>query len=171
MVRGDRDAIRWTHMANKKTMEEARKEARERLVQASQDRATRERLAINDAAAIVRARTRCDEVGQWHTNRLADLAAEADRKRLEHDKEGAAAVGRMRDRGETVAMIALLAGITEGEVRKYIRLAKALLPSEPELTTDALGGDSAAADVVMSGLDDIAVPQDIAHEGAERESA
>ncbi|SIK93727.1 hypothetical protein [Mycobacteroides abscessus] len=157
-------------MANKKTMEEARKEARERLVQASQDRATRERLAINDAAALVRARTRCDEVAQWHANRLTDLAAEADRKRLDHDKEAAAAVGRLRARGETVAMIALLAGITEGEVRKYIRLAKTL-QDQLESTLDALPEAAAPAAGELTSADEIAPSGLSAHDGAVRESA
>ncbi|MDO3101095.1 hypothetical protein P5V93_23540 [Mycobacteroides abscessus subsp. abscessus] len=157
-------------MANKKTMEEARREARERLVQASQDRATRERLAINDAAALVRARTRCDEVAQWHASRLTDLAAEADRKRLDHDKEAAAAVGRLRARGETVAMIALLAGITEGEVRKYIRLAKTL-QDQLESTLDALPEAAAPAAGELTSADEIAPSGLGVHDGAVRESA
>lgn len=164
-------ALRWSCMANKKTMEEARKEARERLVQASQDRATRERLAIDDAAAIVRARTRADEVAQWHAHRLTDLAAEADRKRLDHDKDAAAAVGRLRARGETVAMIALLAGITEGEVRKYIRLQAKTLQDQLESAPDALPEDAARATDELTSASEIAPPGLGAHDGAVRESA
>lgn len=157
-------------MANKKTMEEARREARERLTQASQDRATRERLAIDDAAAIVRARTRCDEVAQWHANRLTDLAAEADRKRLDHDKDAAGAVGRLRNRGEPVSMIALLAGITEGEVRKYIRLAKTL-QDQAESAPDALRDGAVPVEEQLPPANEIAQPGIGAHDGAVRESA
>lgn len=55
-------ALRSGHMANKRTLEQARKEARARLLDVQQKEAERERLAVEDAAAVVRARTRREDV-------------------------------------------------------------------------------------------------------------
>ncbi|GAB5011130.1 hypothetical protein MAHJHV63_38680 [Mycobacterium avium subsp. hominissuis] len=46
---------------------------------------------------------------------------EADCKRAEHDKTTAAAVARMRPRGDSIKTIALLADVPESQVRKDIR--------------------------------------------------
>lgn len=108
-------------MANKRTLEQARKDARARLVEAQHKEAERERLAVEDAAAVVRARTRRAEVDAWEAKQIAAAAVEADRKRVEHDKTAIDAVQRLRARGETVKTIAMLCGLTESEIRKYAR--------------------------------------------------
>jgi hypothetical protein len=106
-------------MANKRTLEQARKEAQARLVEAQHKEAERERLAVEDAAAVVRARTRRAEVDAWEAKQIAAVAVEADRKRVEHEKTAIDAVQRLRARGETVKTIAMLCGLTESEIRKY----------------------------------------------------
>lgn len=119
-------------MANKRTLEQARKEARARLVEAQQKEAERERQAIEDAAVIVRARTRRADVDSWETKQIAAVAVEADRKRVEHEKTAVDAVQRMRGRGETVKTIALLSGLTEAEIRKLTRRAARSQPAPIE---------------------------------------
>ncbi|SKS73489.1 Uncharacterised protein [Mycobacteroides abscessus subsp. bolletii] len=110
-------------MANKRTMEQARKEARARLVREQQDKAERDRKSVDDAARIVLARTRAEEVDEWQAKQVAAVAVEADRKRREHQDSARLAVERMRERGDTIKSIATLAGVSEGEIRKLSRLA------------------------------------------------
>jgi hypothetical protein len=114
-------SLRWADMANRKTLEQARRQARERLAKAQQERAEREGRSVDDAAEVMRARTRVGEVDEWEVERSATVAVEADRKRAEHHKTAAAAVGRMRARGDSIQTIALLADIPESQVRKYLR--------------------------------------------------
>lgn len=143
-------ALRSGHMANKRTLEQARKEARARLLEVQQKEAERERLAVEDAAAVVRARTRRSDVDGWEARQVAAVAVEADRKRIEHERTAIDAVQRMRGRGETVKTIALLCGVSETEVRKYVRAAAKAGPMpaaaiEPgALGVDGVAGDAAA---------------------------
>lgn len=151
-------ALRSGHMANKRTLEQARKEARARLLEVQQKEAERERLAVEDAAAVVRARTRRADVDGWQARQIAAVGVEADRKRIEHERTAIEAVQRMRGRGETVKTIALLCGVTETEVRKYVRAAAKPGPSPAAIepgalgVDDAEGGDGAAAPVDAIGV-------------------
>ncbi|WP_136623299.1 hypothetical protein [Mycobacterium attenuatum] len=108
-------------MTNRKTLEQARRQARERLAKAQQERAEREGKSVDDAAEVMRARTRVGEVDEWESERVGAVAVEADRKRAEHHKTAAAAVARMRARGDSIKTIALLADMSESQVRKYLR--------------------------------------------------
>lgn len=152
-------ALRSGGMANKRTLEQARKEARARLVEAQQKEAERERQAIEDAAVIVRARTRRADVDSWETKQIAAVAVEADRKRVEHEKTAIDAVQRMRGRGETVKRIALLCGLTETEIRKYARQAAR---SEPASTED--GEPRALAEVAAESAPQAQEAVDAMHE-------
>ncbi|WP_396911612.1 hypothetical protein [Mycolicibacterium sp.] len=145
-------ALRSGCMANKRTLEQARKEARARLVEAQQKEAERERLAIEDAAVIVRARTRRADVDSWEAKQIAAVAVEADRKRVEHDKTAIEAVQRMRERGESVKTIALLCGLTETEIRKYARQA-AKPPAAPAEGGDRRALDESAAERAQDRVD------------------
>ena len=51
------------------------------------------------------------------------VRAEANRKRVDHRAEAAAAIARMQQRGETLAMIAELTGASVGEIRALLRHA------------------------------------------------
>jgi hypothetical protein len=129
-------SLRWADMANRKTLEQARRQARERLAKAQQERAEREGRSVDDAAEVMRARTRVGEVDEWEVERSAAVAVEADRKRAEHHKTAVAAVARMRARGDSIQTIALLADIPESQVRKYLR-ADATSGREEEAATGA----------------------------------
>jgi len=129
-------SLRWADMANRKTLEQARRQARERLAKAQQERAEREGRSVDDAAEVMRARTRVGEVDEWEAERIGAVALEADRKRAEHHKAAAAAVARMRARGDSIQTIALLADIPESQVRKYLR-AGATSRREEEAGADA----------------------------------
>jgi hypothetical protein len=147
-------------MANKRTLEQARKEARARLVEAQQKEAERERQAVEDAAAVVRARTRRADVDSWEAKQVAAVAVEADRKRVEHEKTAIDAVQRMRARGKTVKTIAMLCGLTETEIRKYMRLAAKPDPAPPTDVDErrALAESAHAAAPTEAGAVDEARP-------------
>lgn len=138
-------------MANKRTMEQARKEARARLVREQQDKAERDRKSVDDAARIVLARTRAEEVDEWQAKQVAAVAIEADRKRREHQDSARLAVERMRERGDTIKAIAALAGVSEGEIRKLTRLA----PIENRVAPTSDG-------VVVGDIEPIGIQEDTA---------
>jgi DNA-directed RNA polymerase specialized sigma24 family protein len=71
-------------------------------------------------------------VDDWQAERVAQIGLDADRRRDEHRSEGAAAIARIKGRGESIASIAALANISESEVRSYLKAA-----------TQALGGEQA----------------------------
>ncbi len=54
--------------------------------------------------------------------RIAQIHAEAGRRRDEQRQAAAAAVARMHERGEKIDAIAALAETTESEVRGYLKL-------------------------------------------------
>lgn len=154
-------ALRSGHMANKRTLEQARKEARARLLEVQQKEAERERLAVEDAAAVVRARTRREDVDGWEARQLAAVAVEADRKRVEHERTAIDAVQRMRGRGETVKTIALLCGVSETEVRKYVRAAAKAGPTPAAIKPGALGAaDTDGVGPVFDGVAATPAPND-----------
>jgi hypothetical protein len=93
--------------------------------EAQAERARRERDNVEDTATFVVARARVAGVDEWEAERVAQVGAEAARRRDEHRLAGAAAVARIRGRGESVSEIAALAQTTETEVRAYLKLAGA----------------------------------------------
>src|SRR5258705_464010 len=97
---------------------EARRRVREAQARANEARAQRERANVDDAATLVVAVGKVGEVDAWETERLAQardqVRAEANRKRVDHRTEAAAAIARMQQRGETLAMIAELTGAGVG---------------------------------------------------------
>lgn len=54
---------------------------------------------------------------------MAQIGLEADRRREEHRGDAAAALARIRGRGESIAALAQLANISEGEMRSYLTSA------------------------------------------------
>jgi hypothetical protein len=126
---------------------EARKAVRGVRTKAQAERARRERDNVEDTATFVVARARVAGVDEWEAERVAQVAAEAARRRDEHRLAGAAAVARIRGRGESVSEIAALAQTTETEVRAYLKLAGAAgtAVSAPTGAAQALGGGAADA--------------------------
>src|SRR6185312_10107459 len=106
---------------------EARRRVREAQARANEARAQRERANVDDAATLVVAVGKVSEVDAWETERLAQardqVRAEANRKRVDHLAEAAAAIARMQQRGETLATIAELTGASVGEIRALLRHA------------------------------------------------
>ncbi|MGH3555999.1 MAG: hypothetical protein ACRDTK_00490 [Mycobacterium sp.] len=108
---------------NSKTM--ARKKVREAQQKVRDERELRERANIEDMATFLVSRTRLTGVDEWEADRVAQVSAEAARRRDEHRAAAAAAVARIRARGETITAIARLAETTVSDVRAYLKLATA----------------------------------------------
>jgi hypothetical protein len=140
-------------MANINSKNAARKKVREAQARANEARQERERLNVDDAASLLVELGRLAGVVEWEQGRFAEIHAEGERRRHEHRQEGAAAVSRMLDRGETVAAIAELAGVKVSEVRAVLKTAG----GQPVALPDALGAASAAAEQSV-----VAVPGDAA---------
>ena len=122
-------------MANINSKNAARKKVREAQARANEARQERERLNVDDAASFLVELGRLVAVDEWEQGRVAEIHAEGERRRHEHRQEGAAAVARMVERGETVAAIAELAGVKVSEVRAVLKTSVA----QPGAASDALG--------------------------------
>ncbi|HWT47093.1 MAG TPA: hypothetical protein VN255_00420 [Mycobacterium sp.] len=124
---------------NSKTM--ARKKVREAQQKVRDERELRERANIEDMATFLVSRTRLAGVDQWEADRVAQVSAEASRRREEHRAAAAVAVARIRARGESIAAIARLAETTVSDVRTYVKLAAArgVQSAIVESASEALG--------------------------------
>ena len=126
---------------------EARRRVREAQARANEARAQREKANVDDAATLVVAVGKVSEVDAWETERLAQardqVRAEANRKRVDHRAEAAAAIARMQQRGETLATIAELTGASVGEIRALLRHA----PEAEKPTAGATSGALGAAEL------------------------
>ena len=112
-------------MGSIQSKSQARKMVREAQARANEERAQRDRANVDDMATFLVARTRLAGVDEWQAERVAQIGLDADRRRDEHRTEGAAAIGRIKARGESIASIAALANISESEVRSYLKAASA----------------------------------------------
>ena len=141
---------------------EARRRVREAQARANEARAQREKANVDDAATLVVAVGKVGEVDAWETERLAQardqVRAEANRKRVDHRAEAAAAIARMQQRGETLATIAELTGASVGEIRALLRHAPKAEKPTAGATSGALGAagldageDQAAKPAVTAG--------------------
>lgn len=114
-------------MAGNTSKVEARRRAREALARMNEARAQRERANVDDAATFMVAVAKATEVDAWESERLAvvreHVRAEASRRRANCGAEAGVAVGRMQQRGETLATIAELVGLGIGEIRAMLRYA------------------------------------------------
>jgi len=133
-------------MANINSKTEARKKVREAQAKANEARLERERHNVDDAASFLVELGRLAAVDEWEQGRVVEIRAEGERRRHEHRQQGAAAVSRMLDRGETLTAIAELAGVKVSEVRAVLKSAGA----QPVAAPDAIGATTAAADAPQS---------------------
>jgi hypothetical protein len=140
-------------MANINSKNEARKKVREAQARANEARQEREWLNVDDAASFLVELGRLAAVDEWEQGRVAEIRAEGELRRHEHRQEGAAAVSRMLDRGETLTAIAELAGVKVSEVRAVLKSAGA----QPVAAPDALGAPSAASDAPQTAPEGAAV--------------
>ena len=124
---GARVAFYGAGMAGNTPKVEARRRAREALARMNEARAQRERANVDDAATFMVAVGKVTEVDAWESERLAvvreHVRAEASRRRANCGAEAGVAVARLRQRGETLATIARLAGLGIGEIRAMLRYA------------------------------------------------
>ena len=109
------------HIVNIQSKNQARKLVREAQTRAYEERAQRERDNVDDLDTFLVARTRFAGVEEWQADRVTQIGVEADRRRDEHRAERAVALARLRARGETIATSAKLAGVSEREVRAYLK--------------------------------------------------
>ncbi|MBY0441997.1 MAG: hypothetical protein K2Q25_07660 [Mycobacteriaceae bacterium] len=116
-------------MANIQSMAKARKRVREAQAKAQEQRARRERENVEDTATFVVACSRVAGVDTWAAERIAQINAEAERRRGGQRQVAAAALARMHERGEKIDHIAALAETTESEVRSYLKLARTRRPN------------------------------------------
>ena len=130
-------------MANIQSMAKARKRVREAQAKAQERRARRERENVEDIATFVVACSRLAGVDAWEAERIAQINAEADRRRDEQRQAAAAAVARMHERGEKIENIAALAETTESEVRSYLKLARACRAEPSAAESYAIGAEVA----------------------------
>src|ERR1700733_3090437 len=103
-------------MVNINSKSGARKKVREAQMKANEARLERERHNVDDAASFLVELGRLAAIDEWEQGRILEIRAEGERRRHEHRQEGAAAVKRMLDRGETLTAIAELAGGKVSEV-------------------------------------------------------
>jgi hypothetical protein len=104
---------------------EARQLAVEAFRRAKKERAASVRANIKDATVLLRAIDKLADVAEWKKARRAELRAQADAqlereeaKRVGDERAAAAAaIERMRQRGETLTTIAANHGIAIGAVR------------------------------------------------------
>jgi hypothetical protein len=129
-------------MVNINSKSAARKKVRKAQLKANEARLERERHNVDDAASFLVELGRLAAVDEWEQGRILEIRAEGERRRHEHRQVGAAAVGRMQSRGETLAAIAELAGVKVSDVRMVLKSAgaQAVAPS------DALGAPSGVTD-------------------------
>jgi hypothetical protein len=121
-------------MVNIQSKSQARKMVREAQARANEERAQRDRDNVDDMATFLVARTRLAGVDEWQAERVAQIGREADRRREEHRGDAAAALARIRGRGESIAALAQLAIISEGEVRSYLKSASRAGARRPRCT-------------------------------------
>jgi hypothetical protein len=97
--------------------------------------------------AFLVAEQKLSAVSEWQAERHAQVRLEAEQRRAEQRLEGARALARMRDRGETVADIAQLGGCGVKLVRRYLKELQAAAPVSGTASGNgsrALGSDGAA---------------------------
>jgi hypothetical protein len=134
-------------MADYNSKMTARKKVREAQQKVRDERELRERANVEDMATFLVLRTRLAGVDQWEADRVAQVSAEASRRRDEHREAAAAAIARIRARGESIAAIARLADTTVSDVRAYLKFAAArgAQITVVESSSEAVGSPAEAA--------------------------
>jgi hypothetical protein len=98
--------------------------------------------------AFLVAEQKLGAVSQWEAERHKLVRQEADQRRAEQRLEGARALARMRDRGETVTSIAHLGECSTKVVRRYLkelRSVSSVAGTNADDSSRALGSDEATA--------------------------
>ena len=135
-------------MAQIESKHDVRRKVRDAQAQVNRVRLKRESDNREDMVAFLVAEQKLSAVSEWEPERHAQVRQEAEQRRAEQRLEGARALARMRDRGETVADIAQLGGCSVKLVRRYLKELQAAAPVSGTTLGNgsrALGSDGAAA--------------------------
>lgn len=133
--------------AKRTSKAEARRRAVEAARRANEEHAAREKANLTDATILLHAIDKLDAIGRWKKERRAELRAQADAqlereeaKRVGDERKAAgAAIGRMRERGETLTTIATKHNLGIGIVRAMARHAPKAGKPLPGNGSHALG--------------------------------
>ena len=93
-------------MAQIESKHDVRRKVRDAQAQVNRERLKRESDNREDMVAFLVAEQKLSAVSEWEAERHTLVRQEAEQRRAEQRLEGARALARMRDRGETVADIA-----------------------------------------------------------------
>ncbi len=107
-------------MAYTQSTRQKRAEAREALQAARRELLENERANLRALNVFLDAKYRLAKVDLWLDDRIAELHAQADRRRTLHRQEAANALAQMVARGTTVEEIARMAGMTAETVNGYL---------------------------------------------------
>ncbi len=119
---------RFATMAQIESKHDVRRKVRDAQAQVNRERLKRESDNREDMVAFLVAEQKLSAVSQWEAERHAQVRLEAEQRRAEQRLEGARALARMRDRGETVADIAQLGGCSVKLVRSYLKELQSAAP-------------------------------------------
>ena len=132
-------------MTSSATTKTARRAAREATIAAQEEIGRRTRANMDDLAVFFSARQRADAVDDWLTERVEALRVQAEARRADQRRQCGAALGAMRDRGESVRDIARMADISDKAVRELIRAAghpaQDAIPAMPAHTKGCVEGN------------------------------
>ena len=135
-------------MAQIESKHDVRRKVRDAQAQVNRERLKRESDNREDMVAFLVAEQKLSAVSEWEAERHAQVRQETEQRRAEQRLEGARALARMRDRGETVADIAQLGDCSVKLVRRYLKELQAAAPASGTASGNgsrALGSDGAAA--------------------------
>jgi hypothetical protein len=107
-------------MAPIESKHDVRRKVRDAQAQVNRERLKRESDNREDMVAFLVTEQKLGAVSEWEAERHAQVRLEAEQRRAEQRLEGARALARMRDRGETVADIAQLGSCGVKLVRRYL---------------------------------------------------
>ena len=139
---------RFATMAQIESKHDVRRKVRDAQAQVNRERLKRESDNREDMVAFLVAEQKLSAVTQWEAEGHAQVRLDADQRRAEQRLEGARALARMRDRGETVADIAQLGGCSGKLVRRYLKELQAAVSVSGTASGNgsrALGSDGAVA--------------------------
>jgi hypothetical protein len=137
---------RFAIMAQFESKHDVRRKVRDAQAQANRERLQRESDNREDMVAFLVAEQKLGAVSHWEAERHKLVRQEADQRRAEQRLEGARALARMRDRGETVTSIAQLGECSTKVVRRYLkelRSVSSVAGTNADDSSRALGSDEA----------------------------
>jgi hypothetical protein len=140
-------------MAPIESKHDVRRKVRDAQAQVNRQRLKRESDNREDMVAFLVAEQKLSAVSQWEAERHAHVREEAEQRRAEQRLEGARALARMRDRGETLADIAQLGGCSVKLVRKYLKELQTAAPVSGTTSghaSRATGSDGTAVSSAVS---------------------